>query len=252
MNQTRIHARFRSPGPAMIVILALCAGASLGAMPAGEPRPEPPATVTVVGTGTVEVVPDLATVRIGVETIGESVDEALAGNRSIIARMKDGFIGLGIAEEDLQTANYSFSFDRSSPETVTSRGTPQIRYYRVSNTLTVVIRELGLTADIIDAAVASGANQMWGVEFGIADPEGVERESLAAATLDARERAEHLASLSGMRLGEILRVSEVIGGSSSPVALRMEGYGGSASNVTPGRIGFSSRLEVVYSLIPVE
>lgn len=238
---------------AVVTLFVVAVAAPAISMPGPEEParpPEPPPSVTVVGSGVVEVEPDMATVRIGVETVGESVDAALAENRDIIADMKRAFIELGIAEDDLQTANYSFNFDRTRPEPVPSRQEQGTRYYRVNNMLTVIIRDLEMTADIIDAAVVSGANQMWGVDFGIADRESVEQDALMAAVFDARDRAEYLASLSNMRIGEILRVSEVVGGSPGVSAMRADGLGGSASNVTPGRIRFSTQLEVVYSLVP--
>ncbi len=219
-------------------------------MPAVESAP-PPRTVTVVGEGVVDAPPDLAVVRIGVESTALSVDEALAESRRIVAEIIEALGELGVAESDMQTANYNFNFDRSAEPPAAPRSAAARRYYRVNNMLTVTIRDLSSTADIIDAAVIAGANQMWGVDFGVADPHTVERATLRAASLDARERAEYLARLSGLSLGEIVSVSEVFGVGAS-VAFRAEGAPGPASGVSPGMIRFSSRLQVVYTLVPIE
>ena len=205
-------------------------------------------SVTVVGHGVVEAKPDMASVRIGVESVALSVDVALMENRQALSHIVSTLVDIGVMDADIQTANYSFNFDRSAPELAGARSNQATRYYRVNNMLTVVIRDLALTADIIDAAVVAGANQMWGVEFDVADRERLDREALHAASLDARERAQFIADLSGLRLGELLSVSEVVGYQAGGVAMRAEGFGGVASNVHPGLIQFSSQLQVVYSL----
>ena len=81
------------------------------ASPIGEASPR---TVTVTGEGTVAAEPNIATVRIGVESVNRDIQEALAESRSKIGDIFDALVALGVAEQDMQTANYSFNFDRSS------------------------------------------------------------------------------------------------------------------------------------------
>ena len=207
----------------------------------------PMKTVTVIGTGVVEAIPDIATVRIGVDSIAAAVDGALAENRKVLSRIISSLLELGIDELDIQMANYSFNFDRRAPEPAGSRSSQGTRYYRVNNMLTVVIRDLVITGDIIDAAVVGGANQLWGVQFDVADRARLDREALRAAALDASKRAQFIAELSGADLGEILSVSEVIG--ATPPALQSEAVGTVGENVHPGLMRFTSRLQVVYVLV---
>ena len=203
-------------------------------------------TIGVIGEGIVEVEPDLATVRIGVESIARSVDEGLAETREIVSAMIDAFLLLGIDREDIQTANYGFTFDRTSENSSPPRSGQSTRAYRVNNILTVVIRDLTATPDIVDAAAVAGANQMFGVEFDIAESGPVERVALERAALDAQIRALHLAKVSGHGLGEIISISESPGAAITSTALRSESVGSSGLN--PGVLRFSARLYIEYSL----
>src|SRR5690606_38628419 len=77
-----------------------------GAALAQEDRP---ATISVSGTGQVSVAPDMATLRIGVETRAESAAEAVAGNSEAAQRIIDTMKEAGLAAENIQTANFSVS-----------------------------------------------------------------------------------------------------------------------------------------------
>ncbi len=228
------------------ILLGLCSIGPITAL-ANKEAPQIERTVVVIGEGIVEVEPDLATVRIGVESIARSVDEGLAETREIVSAMIDAFDLLGIDRADIQTANYGFTFDRSSDNSSAVRGGQSARAYRINNVLTVIIRDLEATPDIVDAAAVAGANQMYGVEFGIADHGPVERLALERASLDARVRALHLAKVSGYDLGDIIGISEPPGVTAAATALRSESVG--SSGINPGVLSFSARLYVEYSLV---
>ncbi|MEO6300333.1 MAG: SIMPL domain-containing protein, partial [Paracoccaceae bacterium] len=68
-----------------------------------------PATITVSGTATVNVVPDLATISLGVTTNGDTAAAAMTANSTalsaVIARLKTA----GIGDRDMQTSNLSLN-----------------------------------------------------------------------------------------------------------------------------------------------
>ena len=209
------------------------------------PRPETQ-TITVIGEGRVSRTPDIATVRIGAEAYAAAVDEALAESRMTIESIYDALIDLGIQSSDMQTSNYSFNFERSSQTDFgSSRSLQSSRtMYRVNNILTVTIRDLGNTGDIIDAAVFAGANQMWGVDFDVDDSQSIYKIATEKAVVDANKRAGHLASLSGVAVGELLRVSEVIdSGTNSPLRSEVN------QDINPGMINFSVKIQAVFELL---
>lgn len=233
----------RAVGTLMLVIGSFLSTPLAFTLPAGESAGR---TVTVVGEGTVAAKPDIATVRIGVESLDQDVRKALSSSRDIIRTIYDSLIELGVSETDMETASYSFNFDRSSAMDIGSSRSGGFgrAMYRVNNMLTVTIRNLDLTGEIIDAAVLAGANQMWGVEFSLRDPEPVMQDATELAVAAAGERARYLAELSGLSVGKLISIDESNGTGTPYLAAR------SGGGVYPGEISYTVRLAAVFELVP--
>jgi uncharacterized protein YggE len=212
----------------------------------------PAQTITVVGQGSVRVEPDVAWVSIGIETAAGTVSEAVEENgvkmASILAALED----VGIAQEDIQTTNYSVQLERYPEPMPRDSGTasdePQ---YRVSNMVNVTIRDLDKVSETLDAVIEAGANNIWGVSFSLEDPTTARSEARAKAVDDAQVRAESLAALGGVDLGPIMSMSEVIGGGGVPMPMiAAEGGMGSAGPISPGEVEISYQLQVSYFIQP--
>lgn len=220
-----------------------------------EPQPLPvvsatvPRAITVVGEGKVTIEPDIARVSIGVETVMNTVQEASAENRATVEAVLDALREQGIAEEDLQTSGFSIFAERYGPEGPLAEG--DVRY-RVSNNVSVVIRDIDNVGTILDAAVEAGANNIYGIEFALDDPSSVESDARQLAIEDARTKAEDIATLSGVTLGDVSSVSEVIGVGggyyASNFAEQARGFGGGAAPIQPGQLELVMQLQVVYSI----
>src|SRR5512137_335596 len=91
----------------IIPILAL-AGLVLGAC-AGTGSKGQPRTLSVTGTGSVHVEPDIAIVSLGVQTTGPDVGAAVQQNNRRARAVADALIEKGIAAEDMRTANFYVS-----------------------------------------------------------------------------------------------------------------------------------------------
>jgi uncharacterized protein YggE len=214
----------------------------------------PAQTITVVGQGSVRVQPDIAQVSIGVETSSETAAEAVKENETqmeaILAALKEA----GIAEKDIQTMNYSVYFERN-PEpmpravgTESGQVTPQ---YRVSNMVNVTIRDLEKVGDVLDAVIEAGANNIWGVSFSLDDPKSAQADARTEAITDAAARAEALAGLSGVKLGPVMAISEVISGGSYPVPqVMLERAAAGAGPISPGELEIGYQVQVTYFIEP--
>jgi uncharacterized protein YggE len=126
--------------------------------------------------------------------------------------------------------------------------------YRVSNNVQVTIRDLDNVGTILDAAVEAGANNIFGVDFALDDPSVVESEARQKAVEDARAKAEELATLNGVTLGDVVSVSEVVGlgggyymGNFSEQAMMRMGGGGGAP-IAPGELELTMQLQVIYAM----
>lgn len=210
-------------------------------------------TVTVVGEGQVSIEPDIAQATIGVEVVNTSVQEASAEASATLEAVLAALQEQGIAEEDLQTSGFSIYSERSfTPEAASSGGGGEISY-RVSNNVSVTIRQLDTVGAVLEAAIAAGANNIYGVTFRLEEPGNVESEARQSAVEDAAAKAAELAELNGLSVGPVVHISEIVGSgggfySGNFVEERAGAYGGGAAPILPGQLTLTMQLEVVYTL----
>lgn len=163
-------------------------------------------TISVTGTGTVTVVPDQATIRLGVvierTTATQAREDAAAAMTKVIAAIR----ALGIAERDITTSLVALAPVWDYPQ----NGTPRIRGYQLSNIVTVVVRDLDKAGDVIDDSVAAGATSVEGISFQLADRTTAEAQAREAAVRDARAKADTLARVAGVRVTGVATISESV------------------------------------------
>jgi uncharacterized protein len=200
-------------------------------------------TISVTGTGTVEAAPDMATLMIGVTTQGATAAEALAENskatEAVIARLTAS----GVEARDLQTSNLSINPNWTGYDS----STPTISGYVASNMLTVRVRALDTTGAILDAAVADGANTLNGMTFGLADPEPAYNEARKEAVADARAKAELLAMAAGVRLGQVVSISDA-GAMTDPAPMYRDAVAASPVPVQGGELGLIANVAVTWQI----
>ena len=239
---------------ACLVLLAAAVGCTPSASSVEAPK-SIERSITVVGEGKASVSPDVAEANVGVEVLAPTVKEAAAEAKERMTAIMATLQKAGIAEKDIQTSSYSIYFERYSEMMAAVEEKPsEIEgNYRVSNMVQVKIRDLDKIGTVLDEVVEAGANNVYGVSFTVDDPSEVRSEARSKAIADARAKAQELADLNGVSLGEILQISEVIGGLFStggiaaPVAMEYRGGGGP---ISPGELEFSVQIQVTYAIAP--
>jgi uncharacterized protein YggE len=240
---------------ALAAVAVLATGAVMLPARSAQAQDEAPATpvantirtITVVGEGKVDVQPDVAYLNLGVVVTRDTVREASDANQAQIDAVISAVQDAGIAEEDIQTSNFSVNVNNYGPNGIL----PESEWtYQVSNNVNVTIRDLASVSSVIDTAIEAGANNIYGVNFALQDSAAAQSEARAAAVEDANARAADLASLTGVTLGEIISASEVIG--SQPVygSFRENamGMGGGGTPIQPGQLDLTMQLQVVYAI----
>jgi uncharacterized protein len=205
-----------------------------------------PGTITVVGEGIVKVKPDVAQATVGVELSRPTVAEASAEVSDTMDDVMAALREQGIAEKDMQTTGFSVWSDQAyNPD-----GTRGEMAYRVSNQVNVTIRDLDSVGAVLDAAMEAGANSIYGVTFSLEDKKSAQSDARAEAVADATDKAEELAELTGLMLGNVVSVSEVIGGGGyyGGVYETAAGMGGGGP-IAPGELEVSVQLQVVYATV---
>jgi uncharacterized protein YggE len=211
---------------------------------------QPPRTITVVGMGKVSLVPDIARVNVGAEVRADTVSEAKAKVDRQIAAIMTALGALGVESKDIQTNHYSIHFEREPPlVTPEAAEGPSQDGYRVSNMLQVTVRDVERAGAVLDAVVEAGSNQVYGIQFTVSDEAEWEGQARETAMADARARAGELAGLAGLELGEVLSVSEVIGGMwTGPRQIMWESGMGSGGGLTPGELEMGTQVQVVFAV----
>jgi uncharacterized protein len=201
------------------------------------------ATITVTGEGIVQTQPDQATISLGVTTNADTAAKALADNTAALTMVLGRLKAAGVADADLQTSNLSLSPNYTGYD---SGSVPSIAGYNATNMLDVRVRDLAVLGSILDAAVTDGANTINGITFGLAESTSVMNDARTAAVMDAKARAEVLATAAGAKLGKLVSVTET-GIYPGPAPMfRQEADSGVP--IQSGQIGMTSNVTVTYEI----
>ena len=235
----------RHPFVALLAAMALSAPAVARA----QAVPTVPADATLLSVSSqaeARRAPDIATVSAGVVTQAADGNTAMRQNAEQMNRVLAAVKAAGVAAKDVQTSginlNPQYRYEENQP--------PRITGYQASNTVNVKLREVAKMGKVLDALVASGANQVNGPSFGIDDPEPLYDRARLDALKAARARAETYAGALGVRVRRIVSISE--GGAAMPSPMpRMAMMKAEAYDSTPVAAGESSvsvNLDVVFEL----
>ncbi len=254
MSEKRLWLRFTRFVP-LVLLAAFAAGCAApqggqAEAPGAQPLTE---TISVTGFGEATGLPDMATIQLGVEVEAASVVEAIERSNQTVDAVRQAILGMGIAETDVQSTNFNTwredQFDRA-----TGQPTGEVIYH-VDSTLMIQVRNIGQVSEVIQTGLDAGANNVFGLTFGIDDTVALEAEARAAALQDARDRAEQLASALGVTLREPLVASELAGGGISPFVaeaalVRSVGLGGGGGGppLSPGELTVRIQVDVVYAI----
>jgi uncharacterized protein YggE len=243
----------------------------------------PRGTLLVSGSGEARGAPDVVRTSVGVEARAHDAQEALQAANAQIAQVLKVLKELGIAESDLRTHGFSVSYDReyapppapvpasvelSAPVAAPARGKrpasaevasapsepapppPRGRgSYVVNNQLEVTLRDVSKLGALLSTVTAAGANNVWGVNFDLADKRPLIEKARAQAVESALADAQRLAALSGVKLGKVVRVSDGVQGSAAPIGmLREQSLASNAVPVQQGELTISHQVSIELAI----
>jgi hypothetical protein len=186
------------------ITIVLFAGVAMASPEQPVPR------ISVMGEGRATLVPDMAVMTLTVTREGETARAALDENSSAMAQVIATMRSEGVAERDLQTSGFSIQpkYVYPKPRTNEARQPPRIVGYTVRNSLSVRVRDLQQVGALLDRSVSLGVNEGGNIRFTNDDPAEALSAARTSAVKDARARAATLASAAGVKLGDILEMSE--------------------------------------------
>jgi uncharacterized protein YggE len=205
--------------------------------------------IWVSGEGKITAVPDIALINLGVEVQGEDVAVAQAEANETMEQVIQALKDLGINEEDIQTTYFNISqvtqwdYDKQDENIIG---------YRVTNTVTVKVRQIDKVGEVIDAAVAAGGNliRISGITFSIDDPSSYYEQARTLAIGYAKAKAEQLASEAGINLGKITYMSEnsYFSGYNYVVGDFKATEAPSTTPISPGQLEITATVQIAYAI----
>ncbi|RFC67566.1 MULTISPECIES: SIMPL domain-containing protein [Mesorhizobium] len=191
---------------ALALALAACFALPFSAHAAGPERMLP--RITVTGEGQATMVPDIAILTIAVMREAKTARDALTANNDAMAAVIAAMKSSGIAERDLQTTGIQINPRYEYPQKADGGQEAVLAAYQVTNTLSVRIRDIEKTGEILDKSVSLGVNQGGDISFSNENPAQAREEARKKAVADAIAKAKTLAEAAGVSLGNVLEISE--------------------------------------------
>jgi uncharacterized protein YggE len=211
-------------------------------------NPQIDRTISISGEGKVTAIPDIASVTLGMENTSLDIQAAQKKNSDTINALITQLKALGIDAKDIQTVNYSIL-----PQYDYSSGKQVLTGYSISQNITVKIRKTDQVSAVLKIAGDLKLNQVGGLSFDIDQPEIYQQQARTIALQNAKDKAEALAKIMGVKLGKVISFSES-SSYNAPYPLYAAksdlgiGGGGTAPSVAPGSQDIIIDATIVYEL----
>ncbi len=201
--------------------------------------------ISVSGNGRVTAQPDQAVITIGSQVTAPTLGEATKQVNDTMTKVLEAIKAQGIDPKEIQTSSYSVS-----PITNYKEGAPpQVTGYQVMNIVTVQVKKIETVGQVLDAGMGAGANFLGGVTFGIADASSYEQDARTAAVKDAMQRAQTLAAAAGVKLGNVLSITESSSQVPPPVPYaRTAADAAGAGPVETGSLDVTKTVNVTFEI----
>lgn len=236
--------KFTSVLAAALLVFSV-AGTNLAA--AAEPN-----TIAVSGMAEQEVAPDMAYIDVGINVRADDAETARTQEAQIASQIRRALLGLAITDNDLQNTSYylyqEYKVDRNGVRTADK--------YVLDSSIKVTVKDLDKLSQVIDNVVEAGATNISNITYALSTQNIIQRQLLATAVENARDKAAVVANAGSRTLGNMLSadINSFDGGTivayganklRSATNLAEDGV---ATKLSPGKIKLNARVQVVFSL----
>lgn len=236
--------KFTSVLAAALLVFSV-AGTNLAA--AAEPN-----TIAVSGMAEQEVAPDMAYVDVGINVRADDAETARTQEAQIASQIRRALLGLAITDNDLQNTSYylyqEYKVDRNGVRTADK--------YVLDSSIKVTVKDLDKLSQVIDNVVEAGATNISNITYALGTQNIIQRQLLATAVENARDKAAVVANAGSRTLGNMLSadINSFDGGTivayganklRSTTNLAEDGV---ATKLSPGKIKLNAHVQVVFSL----
>lgn len=211
-----------------------------------------PNTIAVSGMAEQEVAPDMAYIDVGINVRADDAETARTQEAQIASQIRRALLGLAITDNDLQNTSYylyqEYKVDRNGVRTADK--------YVLDSSIKVTVKDLDKLSQVIDNVVEAGATNISNITYALSTQNIIQRQLLATAVENARDKAAVVANAGSRTLGNMLSadINSFDGGTivayganklRSTTNLAEDGV---ATKLSPGKIKLKARVQVVFSL----
>lgn len=225
---------------ALLASLVFAAGAAM-AQDSGAER-----SITVTGTGSVAAEPDMAQMQLGVVARADTADRALVDMGKALEKVLAELDRQGVEPHRIQTQAVDLIPIRDNSASARAQGA-QIAGFEARSRMRVEVTDLERLGDLIDTVVRSGANDLAGLSFGLQDVDTKQNEARKAAMADALATAKLYADAAGLKLGDVLSISEA-GGVARPEMMARAVMADASVPIAGGEVSVTARVTLVIAL----
>lgn len=205
-------------------------------------------TITVTGTGSTTLKPDIVEVRFLVRNTGWNMLQVSERNATNTTNTINAIKEAGVSASDIYTCDYEITQDNTHS---------YAGEYTVRNIIVVLISDFDIVQKVIDAAVKNniGANGVLSFNYLISDKSNALKEARLLAIANAQDAASLLAGATGCKIDSVLEIQESYSTQKTTLDTIYENiYQNSASNaelspIQNGTITISSNVTIKYELI---
>lgn len=160
--------------------------------------------ITVTGDGKITAPPDIANIDLSVVTQGQTVKQVTLDGNQRMTKVVAAVKSLGVEDKDVVTSQYYLSPSYKYP----NNGVATISGYTLTQQITVKVRKLDSVDDVLNNGISAGANQVGQLTFDIDDTSAVKQQARTKAFAAAKQKAQEMADLAGVKLSRVITFSE--------------------------------------------
>jgi uncharacterized protein YggE len=184
--------------PALLGILG-----TVGCQPAPQVIVNPNATqsgLTVSGTATVRVEPTHVVIRLGADFTDSSIKRAKEKTESTIKAITAAVANQKVAPEDVQTISFTLDQQWAEPG--------KRRPWNCRSSLEIRVKDIDKAPDVLEAALAAGANEVQSVRFTVEKMHEVRDKARDQACQAAMAKAQVYGRNFNVKIGRPLSIQE--------------------------------------------
>ncbi|HVT55553.1 MAG TPA: SIMPL domain-containing protein [Xanthobacteraceae bacterium] len=208
-----------------------------------QPSPPPPrATITVQGEGHAEAKPDYAAISADIVTTASNLSAAQKAHRERAAKASAALRALEAS--GLKIESSTFRLDRVNQPA--SAGQKPVIEFRAVTSFSLKTKNIAAIDEIAGKIAATGLFEIHNLRFALDDNSKALDEARRNAVLDARRRAEIYAEAAGVKLGDVIEISDTE--RRFPIPMKQAGYAREMAITPPETLDANASVTMTWGI----